>query len=110
MTVARAVDAGDVFAQVARPGTRKSPEGWRDGLNENAVTILIIDNDAASRSELARLLTRVGLEVAEAAHGEDGMRAAAERPAAVILEVALRTSTASSCAASFATSTGTTSR
>jgi DNA-binding NarL/FixJ family response regulator len=53
------------------------------------VTILIIDNDAASRSELARLLTRVGLEVAEAAHGEDGMRAAAERPAAVILEVAL---------------------
>ena len=58
-------------------------------MNENALTILIIDNDAASRSELARVLKRAGLEVAEAAHGEGGMKAAAERPAAVILEVAL---------------------
>jgi DNA-binding NarL/FixJ family response regulator len=60
----------------------------RDGVSET-LTILIIDDDAASRSELARVLMRAGLEVEEAAHGEDGVKAAAERPAAVILEVAL---------------------
>ena len=58
-------------------------------MTEHALTILIVDDDAASRSELARILMRAGLEVQEAGNGEDGMKAAAERPAAVILEVSL---------------------
>jgi DNA-binding NarL/FixJ family response regulator len=52
--------------------------------------ILIVDTDASARAELARLLEEEGYDVAEAASGEAGLKAARENsPALVVLEVPL---------------------
>jgi DNA-binding NarL/FixJ family response regulator len=59
-------------------------------MSDRRTSILIIDNDAASRLSVVRLLARAGFSATEAVCGEEGLEvAAAERPAAVILEVSL---------------------
>jgi DNA-binding NarL/FixJ family response regulator len=61
-----------------------------DEMSDRRTWILIIDGDASFRLSVARLLARAGLSAAEAVCGEEGLEAgAAERPAAVILEVSL---------------------
>jgi DNA-binding response OmpR family regulator len=55
-----------------------------------ADSILIADDDAASRASVSALLRRAGYEATEAATGEEALEAALdERPALVVLEVEL---------------------
>lgn len=60
-----------------------------DGPRE-ASTILIVDDDDQVRTTLAKLLSRIGLEVRQESSGERGLAAArAQRPDLVILDVHL---------------------
>jgi DNA-binding response OmpR family regulator len=55
-----------------------------------AGSILIVDDDAASRASLSALLERAGYEATEVTSGEDALNAALDQPPAlVILEVEL---------------------
>jgi DNA-binding NarL/FixJ family response regulator len=51
--------------------------------------VLIVDDDTAFRTRMVRVLTRAGLETAEADGGEEALELAVERPGAVVLEVDL---------------------
>ena len=51
--------------------------------------VLIVDDDASFRTEIARVLTRAGLSTRQLASGEEALQAAAERPVAVVLEATL---------------------
>src|SRR4051812_21392955 len=52
-------------------------------------TVLIVDDDAAKRHTVAKILRRAGFAIREAETGADGLRLAAEKPALVILDVKL---------------------
>src|SRR5687768_11829526 len=53
-----------------------------------AGTVLVIDDDPASRQLVARMLTKDGFRVVEASNGEEGLRLArAERPDVITLDV-----------------------
>jgi signal transduction histidine kinase len=53
-------------------------------------TILLVDDDAASRYALARLLAAPGVEVAEAVNGADALeRMRASRPSALVLDLVM---------------------
>jgi signal transduction histidine kinase/CheY-like chemotaxis protein len=64
------------------PATRPLPEAGAAG------TVLVIDDDAASRDLLARLLAREGLRVLSAVSGAEGLRLAREhRPRLITLDL-----------------------
>ena len=68
-----------------RAGSNREPK-----LSARASTVLIVDEDTGFRATLARALTRGGLRVTECGGGEEALAAAAaERPAAVVLETEL---------------------
>ena len=59
-------------------------------ISGNLGTVLIADEDGASRGELARLFEASGYGVLEAASGEEALQSAIEaRPSAVLLEIPL---------------------
>lgn len=51
--------------------------------------VLVVDTDSDFRLHVVRALTRAGLTTVEAAGGDEGLKLAIERPAAVILEASL---------------------
>ena len=60
--------------------------------NGHAVSVLVADGDAVSRTETATALRRSGLEVSEAQSGADAIEVACEEgPNAVVLDVSLPT-------------------
>jgi DNA-binding response OmpR family regulator/anti-sigma regulatory factor (Ser/Thr protein kinase) len=59
-----------------------------DAPTENAPTVLVIDDDPATRTLLARILSKEGFQVVTAAKGQEGLRLAhAVRPMVIILDV-----------------------
>jgi PAS domain S-box-containing protein len=52
-------------------------------------TVLIVDDDAAKRHAIAKILRKAGFAIRECETGEEGLRLAAERPALIILDVKL---------------------
>ena len=65
-------------------------EGDSVAISANPGTVLVADEDAASRAELARLLEASGYRVLEVASGGEALRSAVElRPSAVLLEIPL---------------------
>lgn len=59
-------------------------------MDTTAAPVLVVDEDSNSRTLIARLLSRAGFRVIEAAAGDEAIDAAyAERPAIVLLEVNL---------------------
>ncbi|GJD54651.1 Autoinducer 2 sensor kinase/phosphatase LuxQ [Methylobacterium dankookense] len=71
--------------QAPEPAAAAPVETVRDGC-----TILVIDDDAATRDLLARFLEREGFRVARAEDGRQGLeRARALRPCAILLDVTM---------------------
>lgn len=56
---------------------------------QNVDTILIIDDDAAKRHAITKILRKVGFTLREGETGADALRLAAEKPALIILDVKL---------------------
>jgi CheY-like chemotaxis protein len=92
ITVASAPGAGTAFtvrlpAEVREPREAAKPVPVAPG-PAGAGTVLVIDDDPATRELLARMLSKEGFRVMEAASGEEGLRLArAERPDVITLDV-----------------------
>ncbi len=66
---------------------KPAAHAWKSG---EVGTVLIIDDDAAARNLLTRILAKEGFRVIEAASGEIGLRLAAEhKPDAITLDVVM---------------------
>jgi PAS domain S-box-containing protein len=91
LSVASQVGRGTTFTvqlprQVSDPNARPSQATLP--LGGQAGTLLVIDDDPASRDVLRRIFTRDGFRVEDAAGGEEGLaRARAIRPDAITLDV-----------------------
>lgn len=63
---------------------------WREGRRTSPrPSILVVDDDEAGRYAARRILERANFEVVEAADGASALRAVAERPDLVLLDIQL---------------------
>ncbi|MER2265550.1 response regulator [Methylobacterium oxalidis] len=77
-------------ARYRAPAEEEPPAPSPAGEGEEGVTILVIDDDAATRDLLARFLERDGFRVATAGDGRIGLeRARSLRPRAILLDVTM---------------------
>jgi CheY-like chemotaxis protein len=90
LTVTSEIGKGSCFTATIPLATEPADELLEAAANAQLGTVLVVDDDAAARNLLGRILGKEGYRVIEAATGEAGLRMAAEhRPDAITLDVVM---------------------